>query len=99
MQDNKGVGGIRRQYWKSDSQNFELNKRGPIKPSSAVTAPNFSADRAEPLFVPSSTSEERTMESYTVHGIRKTLEVEVKNEAAGNSNDGREAYEQSWNIA
>lgn len=65
-----------------------------------MTASTFSADRrAQPPFVPSSTSEERTMGPHTLHGIRKTLEVEVKNEAAGNSNDGREAYEHSWNIA
>lgn len=88
---------MRGKYWKSDSHTLELNERGRREPSSQGSAPTSSADRIQPAFVASSTSEEIITEPHNVDGIRKTLEIEVKNEAADNSNDGRKAYKEDWN--
>lgn len=91
---------MRGKYWKSESHTLELNERGPREPSSQESAPTSSAHKIQPAFVASSTSEERITEPepHNLHGIRKTLEIEVKNEAADNSNDGRKAYREDWNF-
>lgn len=97
VNQNRGIRIMRGKYWKSDSHTLELNERGRREPSSQGSAPTSSADRIQPAFVASSTSEEIITEPHNVDGIRKTLEIEVKNEAADNSNDGRKAYKEDWN--
>lgn len=93
---NNEIGGIRGQYWKPDPLTLELKKRGLIKSPPLRSAPTIPAAMAQPLFAASSTSEERILEPHNRHGILKTLEIEVKNEGAENS-DSREDYNQGWN--
>jgi hypothetical protein len=82
--------------YKSSIKLSSLEHRRPEVPPKVI--PKVPPISNSSLYFPSKTaSEERIIASYDEHQIRRTLEVEVSNDAVG-IDEGTEGYKRDWNI-